>query len=87
MTTSIGDMRAFYDAMFPRMDAILAYCNDFPLDALPAEAERLLQLALSFVMVSFPVEVWDQPRIPDMGDAILSRVVDPAVHHRDRRRT
>lgn len=84
MTTPIEDMRTFYNAMFPRMDAILTYCDQFPLDDLPAPVQHLLQLALSFVMVSFPVEVWGRPGIPDVGDAHLSRVVDPAVRHRDR---
>lgn len=77
MATSIDDMRIFYDAVFPRMEAILAFCDGFPLDALPEEAEHLLQLALSFVMVSFAVEVWNQARIPDIGVADLVRVVDP----------
>lgn len=77
MTTSIDDMRLFYDTAFPRMGAILAACDEFPLEALPEETEHLLQLALSFVMVSFPVEVWNQPQIPDVGAANLLRVVDP----------
>jgi hypothetical protein len=28
-------------------------------------------------MVSFPVEVWSRPRIPDTGDAYLDRVIEP----------
>jgi hypothetical protein len=83
MNTSIEQMRAFYDAVFARMDAMLAYCDRFPLGDMPAEAEHLLQLAFSFVMVSFPVEVWDGPSIPDTGDANLVRVEDPAVGRRD----
>jgi hypothetical protein len=45
---------------------------------LPADARNLLYLLFSFVMVSFPVEVWSAPRIPDVGDAALERVVSPA---------
>jgi hypothetical protein len=30
-------------------------------------------------MVSFPVEVWDGPAIPDVGAARLDRVVSPTV--------
>jgi hypothetical protein len=77
MTSSIDEMRVFYDAIFPRIEAILAYCDGYPLDALPEDAEHLLKLTLSFVMVSFPVEVWNQARIPDIGAADLPRVVDP----------
>jgi hypothetical protein len=77
--SSIEDMRELYGAMFPRVDDALVYCDGFPLDDLPEEARNLLHLVLSFVMVSFPVEVWNAPRIPDVGDATLERVVSPAV--------
>ena len=30
-------------------------------------------------MVSFPVEVWNGPRIPDVGDANLERVASPIL--------
>jgi hypothetical protein len=75
--STIEDMREFYEAVFPRYDAVLACCERFPLDDLPPDARNLLYLLFSFVMVSFPVEVWDGPRIPDVGDATLERVVSP----------
>jgi hypothetical protein len=75
--STIGEMRALYEAMFPRVEAALAYCDRYPLDALAPDARNLLHLVLSFVMVSFPVEVWNAPRIPDVGDAALHRVVSP----------
>ena len=78
LASSIEEMRTFYDAMFPRVEAALAHCDRFPLDDLPESAARLLQLVHSFVMVSFPVEVWGRPRIPDVGDADLVRVIEPA---------
>jgi hypothetical protein len=75
--SSMDEMKAFYEAMFPRVDAALTYCDTFPLDGMPDDARCLLQLVHSFVMVSFPVEVWGQPRIPDTGDAYLDRVIEP----------
>lgn len=77
--SSIEDMRELYDAMFPRVDAMLAYCDDFPLDGMPEDARNLFALVLSFVMVSFPVEVWNSPRITDVGDATLARAVSPLI--------
>ena len=77
--SSIEEMRALYDAMSPRLDAVLDYCDRFPLDGLPTDARNLLHLVFSFVMVSFPVEVWERPRIPDVGDATLERVVAPRI--------
>lgn len=77
--SSMPEMQALYEAVFPRVEAALAYCDGFPLTALPVPARNLLLLVFSFVTVSFPVEVWDGPRIPDVGDASLERVVSPAV--------
>jgi hypothetical protein len=73
----MDEMLALYDAILPRLDEALSHCNLFPLTDMPEDAERLLRLLFSFVMVSFPVEVWSQARIPDVGDASLERVVEP----------
>lgn len=77
LASSIEEMQAFYDAFFPRADEAITYCDQFPLDDMPADARRLLQLIHSLVMVSFPVELWRQPRIPDSGEAVLERFIEP----------
>jgi hypothetical protein len=77
MATSMADQQAFYDAFFPRAEEAIAYCDRFPLDELPEDAERLLQLIYSLVMVSFPVEAWRQPHIPDSGAAYLDLLIEP----------
>jgi hypothetical protein len=70
-------MQVFYDAFFPRAEEAMTYCEQFPLDSMPEDAQRLLQLMHSLVMVSFPVELWRQPRIPDSGEAVLERFIEP----------
>jgi hypothetical protein len=77
--SSIDEMRDLYETMFGRVDDALSYCDRFPLDDLPDHARNLLHLVFSFIMVSFPVEVWGAPRIPDVGDATLERVISPTV--------
>jgi hypothetical protein len=77
--SSIDEMRHLYEAVFSRYEAILDYVDRFPLDDLPEEARNLIHLTMSFVMVSFPVEVWNGPRIPDSGHATLDRSISPAV--------
>jgi hypothetical protein len=77
MATPMAEQQAFYDAFFPRAEEAIAYCDRFPLDDLPADAERLLQLLYSLIMVSFPVEAWRQPHIPDSGAAYLDLVIEP----------
>ena len=78
MRSSMEDLRAFYDAFFPRAEEAIAYCDRFPLDDMPADAERLLQLLHSLLMVSYPVEVWKQPEIVNAGSARIDRVREPS---------
>ena len=64
-------MQAFYDAITPRAEAAMTYLDQYTLDDLPPEALNLMHLLYSMIMVSFPVECWHQPRIPDSGVADL----------------
>jgi hypothetical protein len=77
MAGPMDDLQAFYDAFFPRAEDAIAYCEKFPLDDMPDDAQRLLQLLYSLVMVSFPVEVWRQPHVPDSGAAYLDLLIEP----------
>ncbi|NLU65585.1 hypothetical protein HCA61_25480, partial [Rhodococcus sp. HNM0563] len=49
------------------------------LDDLPDDARTLMHLMQSLVMVSFPVEVWKQPRVPDSGAAWAEITKEPVV--------
>lgn len=77
MASTMDAMQGFYDAAMPRAEDAIAYCDKFPLDDLPGDAERLLQLVYSLIMVSFPVEAWRQPHIPDSGAAYLDLLIEP----------
>lgn len=77
LSTSLDDMQAFYDAFFPRAEDAIAYCDRFDLDALPADATRLLQLLHSLALVSFAVEVWRQQLPIDTGAAVIDRISEP----------
>ena len=75
--SSMKDLREFYDAFFPRAEEAIAYCDQFPLDDMPADAERLLQLLHSLLMVSYAVEVWKQPEVINSGSARIDRILEP----------
>jgi hypothetical protein len=77
LRSPMGELRAFYEAFFPRAEEAIAYCDRFPLDDLPAGAERLLQLLHSLLMVSYAVEVWKQPEVIHCGSARIDRVLEP----------
>ena len=70
-------MHAFYGAFFPCAEEAVAYCERFPLDDMPADAERLLQLLHSRLMVSYAVEVWKQPEVINGGSARIDRIREP----------
>jgi hypothetical protein len=77
LASSMDEMQAFYDAAFPRIEDACDYLNQFDLHALPDDATQLLWLYYSLINVSFPVEVWRQPRVPDSGAASMDAVVEP----------
>ena len=77
LASSMEELQAFYDAIFPRAEEAIVYLDKFPLDALPEDAHRLLQLLYSLIIVSFPVEIWRQPYIPDTGTAQFELEIEP----------
>jgi len=79
LASSMTEMQEFYDVAFGRLEAAIAYCDGFPWDDLPEDARTLMHLMMSLVMVSFPVEVWKQPRVPDSGAAYLDLIKEPVV--------
>ena len=68
-----------YDAAFPLLDGANKYLDRFGMDDLPDPERNLLLMMMSLVLVSFPVEVRSQPRVPDSGAAYLDLVVEPRV--------
>ena len=77
LSSSMGEIQAFYDAIFPRAEEAIQYLEQFPLDALPEDAQRLLKLLYSLIVMSFPVEIWKQPYIPDTGTAQFDLKLEP----------
>ena len=79
LASSMDEMQAFYDAAFPLLARATAYLDQFQLDDLPEPERNLMLLMMSLIMVSFPVEVWKQARVPDSGAAYLDLIVEPRV--------
>jgi hypothetical protein len=79
LASTMPEMQAFYDAAFPRLRDALDHLGDTPLADLDDDQRTLVHLMQALVMVSFPVEVWKQPRVPDSGAAYLDLVREPVV--------
>jgi hypothetical protein len=79
LASSMAEMQAFYDAAFPRIQDVIRYCDQFPLDDLPDDAKTLMHMMQSLINVSFPVEAWKQPKVPDSGATYLDCIREPVI--------
>jgi hypothetical protein len=79
LSKNIDELSAFYDAVAPYAEDATAYLDTLDINDLPEDATRLLQLLYSFILVSYPVNIFKQPRIPDSGAAFFNNVVEPAI--------
>ncbi len=77
LSSSMDEIQAFYDAIFPRAEEAMSCLEKFPLDQLPDDAFRLLKLLYSLIVMSFAVEIWKQPYIPDTGTAQFDLKLEP----------
>ncbi len=77
LSGTMEEMQAFYDAVVPRGAEVIAYLDRFPLDEMPDDALHLLWMMESLSAVSFAVDIFKQPKVPDSGAAYLSWVVEP----------
>lgn len=58
-------LQAFYDAIAPQLEEIIAYLNEFPLGKMPEPEQNLLYLTLSLAEVAPHVELYrGVPRVP-----------------------
>ena len=79
IASTMDELQTFYDAAFPRVEDAMAYLEQYELEALPEEGKRLLWLFCALVTVSFPVEAWRQPRVPDSGAASIDAILEPPI--------
>jgi len=77
LSSSMEEIQEFYDALMPRAEDAIQYLEKFPLDELPEDAFRLLKLLYSLILMSFAVEIWKQPYIPDTGTAQFDLKIEP----------
>lgn len=60
LDASMDEMRAFYDAILPRMEAVMEYLTECPVQGLTPADDALLKLALAYVEISRIFEVWNR---------------------------
>jgi hypothetical protein len=77
LASPMAEMQALYDAVVPRADEAIAYLDRYTLDDLPQDALNLMHLIYSMITVSFAIECWREPRVPDSGAARIDCIVEP----------
>jgi hypothetical protein len=68
VSSSMENINAFYDAIMPKMEAILEYLAELQLNAMPEEATRLLWLTLSLAEITPAIHFYGQPEMSDGCD-------------------
>ena len=75
VNSSMEQIQAFYDEVFPYAEEAVAYIDKFDYaEPLPEEVANLRNLLYSLITVSLAVELWKQPRVKHSANTILTRV-------------
>ena len=69
LTSSMAEIKEFYSAMLSRLDEIMGYLNQFPLDDIPETVQNLCFLTFSLAEVAPAVENFGQPSVIDGFDS------------------
>ena len=79
LSRTLAELTEFYDAVAPRAEDAIRHLNAQDINGLPEPELRLLRLLYSMILVSYAVNVFEQPRIPDSGAAFFDTTAEPAV--------
>jgi hypothetical protein len=80
LESSMEKIDAFYNAVFPRLERLLSYLDQFSLEEMPQDALRLMYLALSLAEVSIAVELFHEPKVTggcDPARFVVLRELNP----------
>jgi hypothetical protein len=75
VNSSMKELQAFYDEVFPAAEEAVAYVDKFDYaEPLPEDVANLRNLLYSLITISLAVELWKQPRVKHSAKTILTRV-------------
>jgi hypothetical protein len=75
VSSSMTEIQAFYDELFPHAEQAVAYIDKFDYSQpLPQDVANLRNLLYSLITVSLAVELWKQPRVKHSANTILTRL-------------
>lgn len=68
LASPMSAIQAFHDAILPRIEAIFAHVDQYPLDRLPPDVQQLMYLALSLAEITPSVHFYKAPAPADVVD-------------------
>jgi hypothetical protein len=75
VNSSMEEIQAFYDEIFPHAEEAVAYIDKFDYsEPLPDDVANLRNLLFSLITISLAVELWKQPRVKHSAHTILTRL-------------
>ena len=80
LASPMDEINALYNALLPRLEEILAYLDQFSLEEMPQDAQRLLFLTLALAEVSIAVELFHEPKVTggcDPARFVTTRDLNP----------
>jgi hypothetical protein len=63
-SSTMVDLKTFYDAAAPRLDEVFDHLDKFPMDALPPREALLYRTMLGLTEAALAIEVFNQPGVP-----------------------
>ena len=66
ISSSMEEIREFYDAVLPQFEQVIQFLNQKPLTELDDKEENLLNLSFSFVEASTPIERFNSPVVTEL---------------------
>jgi hypothetical protein len=77
LDTSMEDLQAFYDAVYPRAEEAMAYLDQLDVKDLPETAENLMVLLFSLSVVSVATDVFFSQKDPTSGATWVYEISEP----------
>lgn len=77
LASTMDELQAFYEIGLPRVEEVEAHLDQFDLYDMPEKELNLLRLMFALIVITFPVEAFRQPKVPDTGSTYLEKTIDP----------
>jgi hypothetical protein len=77
LVSSMDELQAFYDLALPLGAQARKHLDQFDIDDLPEKELNLIRLMFALITITFPVEAFRQPKVPDTGTTYMTKSIEP----------